>query len=90
LLGLILLPKQLSQERKDAQLKARGSDSVPLKPSPPASKKALRGVKISTPMSINDEEEWKRENGLKPQSLNDIPSEESHHSPKAVQHAEKF
>lgn len=43
------------------QSKAGGSDGVPLKPSPPGSKKGLRGVKISTPIPIHKNEEWKQE-----------------------------
>jgi hypothetical protein len=90
LLGLFLLPKQLSQERKNTHLKAKASDAAPLKPSPPTSNKPLRAVKVSAPTPLNDEEEWKREDGSEPQNQNDILSEEGHHSLKPVQHAEKF
>jgi hypothetical protein len=90
LLGLLLLPKQLSQERKAAQTKARGSDAVPLKPSPPGSKKSLRGVAISAPIQINEEEEWKRENNVEHPGTQDVLSDDGHHSLPPVQHAGRF
>lgn len=60
--GLCLLPRQLRVERRNTQAQARGSDALPLKPSPPSSsKKTFRGAKISLPIPIHEEEEWKRE-----------------------------
>ena len=95
--GLALLPRQLRKERKAAQTKARGSDALPLKPSPPATKKTVRGVKISAPIPINEDEEWKREpdaedGGMDQDQItngHDVMSEDSHaaHSMQPVQYA---
>lgn len=94
-LGLILLPRQLRGERKNAQIRVRGSDALPLKPSPPGSKKTLRDVKISAPIPIREDEEWKREGedgGLDQDQItngHDVMSEDSHatHSMQPVQYA---
>jgi hypothetical protein len=61
IVGLALLPRQLRKERKNLHKKARGSDAVPFKHSPPSSKKGLRGVKISAPAPVNENGEWRQE-----------------------------
>ncbi|KAG8758230.1 hypothetical protein FRC14_000477 [Serendipita sp. 396] len=94
LLGLSLLPKQLKQEQKLAQVKARGSDALPLKPSPPGSKKSVRGLQISNPIPVKEGEEvWRQDEEEEAEAPNnhDIMSEDSHgHSMQPVQFARAF
>ncbi|KAG8825761.1 hypothetical protein FRC17_008545 [Serendipita sp. 399] len=91
-LGLSLLPRQLRQERKLAQVTARGSDALPLQPSPPGTKRSVRGLKISAPIPIKEEdEEWKREDEVEQPNNHDVMSEDSHgHSMQPVQFARAF
>jgi len=65
-IGLALLPRQLTQERRMQQSSAKGSEALPLKPAPPSTKKSLHDIKISRPMpiSINQGGGWKRKNEL--------------------------
>lgn len=87
---MALLPRQLVQERKEAQLKTRGSDAMPLKPSPMSMKKPFRSPKISPPAPINEEEEWKREETVETASAPDAPSEDGHQYMRPVQPAGAF
>jgi hypothetical protein len=91
--GLALLPKQLRKERKDAQKSARGSDAVPLRPSPPASKRTFRGAPISNPIPMNKEESWQKEEATTENNhAHDVMSEDSHatHEMRPVQNAHAF
>lgn len=93
--GLALLPRQLRKERKISHTRIGGSDALPLKSSPPASKKTVRGVKISAPIPINEDEEWKRDaedGGLDQDQItngHELMSEDSHapHSMQPVEYA---
>jgi hypothetical protein len=86
-----LLPKQLTKERKRSQTGVRNSDGLPLKTSPPAGRKSVKGTQISNPIPLQEDEEWKREDDTE-QARGDVISDDSHapHSMQPVQYARPF